>query len=656
MEGHGDGQALSQELLQNLQSAVGSSGVIGQVQTIETENGPMTVIFMEEGADAGAETTLDVNGDNIVQTSDGEQIQYQFIQDCETSTTQIYDTGQASIGDTGAVSSSVVLDTSGMTVDSMQNSNTDTYYITDTGEIVKIESSLISEAQLAQQGIAQTVDATSELPQEQTLFQIIEDPVSDQNLIQNQTVSHSTETALDTFGQPVIPNLDTSVSLALEQSGIQTDAMSLLTQDQAVMETISALSQLQQKQPVVQTTTVPKTPVQVVYSESSVPSTVMTNIVTSPEYTAVRCQPENRHLSSISSRAQPTQQRSLLTGKIEKKSVSSQVTHLQNSGGTKLGTYRNNFGASTFRVKKIGNKTILEPVSPTIKQSQPYARVPQGVKKNQPSTSQQTVKPAGFSVKAPVSQGFKQIAPRPSSVQSIGYRGNQAYTYSYVEDKKTGGHAVQRQLISSNLLNSVATQAVTKKPVVSREPAQTEVKPAVPPSATILTKQFLGKVPTDQVVLRQDKSEPASMPADAADLLSSAMQEADMQLEETGQGEDAKQQGDVATTDTLTEFLREPDPAPATVSTDQVGSQTNESSQTLSEAETTKETKVTEQKVLKVNCLKCRKQDMHFPLRLPTSKNLKLYSGKKCNKVTYCNNFWKRNGIVYYEECLICDA
>jgi len=49
---------------------VGSGGVIGQVQVIETENGPMTVIYMEEGAEGTTET---VSGSNAVEL-DGQTV------------------------------------------------------------------------------------------------------------------------------------------------------------------------------------------------------------------------------------------------------------------------------------------------------------------------------------------------------------------------------------------------------------------------------------------------------------------------------------------------------------------------------------------------------------------------------------------------------
>lgn len=63
MEISGGDQTISPEFLQNIQSAVNSQGVLGQVQVIETENGPVTVLFMEEGAD-----TSGLVGDNLTVT------------------------------------------------------------------------------------------------------------------------------------------------------------------------------------------------------------------------------------------------------------------------------------------------------------------------------------------------------------------------------------------------------------------------------------------------------------------------------------------------------------------------------------------------------------------------------------------------------------
>ncbi|KAL4234513.1 Heteroproteinous nuclear ribonucleoprotein A0 [Mactra antiquata] len=203
MEAFGSGQnSISPEFLQNIQSAVNSQGVLGQVQVIETENGPVTVLFMEEGADAsgavGENVTLNVNSgvESYVVHSEPsvseqtEETQYQFV----VSENEYQALLQ---GNTGAVDQTAVLSTVTETADevttippvidlpqtveveqssqpvtatseflytsavsdsvSVPNTtietdvttvpetsvSSDTYYITDTGEVVKIDSSML---------------------------------------------------------------------------------------------------------------------------------------------------------------------------------------------------------------------------------------------------------------------------------------------------------------------------------------------------------------------------------------------------------------------------------------------------------------------------------------------------------------------------------
>ncbi|XP_053401417.1 uncharacterized protein LOC123550620 isoform X2 [Mercenaria mercenaria] len=165
MEG-GEQTTISPEFLENIQSAVNSQGVLGQVQVIETENGPVTVLFMEEGADAsnlgGENITLSVDdaGQNIGGTVDDPNagVQYQYVE-TEEDYSQLL---QGAVGDTVvSVADTVKEDLAAVqpvidlpaadqaTTETYEqpvgDTTTDTYYITDTGEILKIDSSLLGE-------------------------------------------------------------------------------------------------------------------------------------------------------------------------------------------------------------------------------------------------------------------------------------------------------------------------------------------------------------------------------------------------------------------------------------------------------------------------------------------------------------------------------
>ena len=626
MEGEGDHQTISPELLQNLQSAVGSSGVIGQVQVIETENGPMTVIIMEEGAETAGETTLDVNGENLTQTTvDGEeQMQYEFVQDGENYTAQVFDTGQQSIAET-VVTSSEAMDTCGVTMavgETMQQgtSDTDTYYITDTGEIVKIEGSMVSEGQLSQQTVMQAIDTTSEMPQEQTIYQTVEDTVA-QNMVTNPIVEQTVVTSIDAFGQTVIPSTDTSNTLTLEQALTQPD-ISQLTQDQAVIETISALNQLQQKQPpVVQTVTAPEVHVQVVNPETNAPTTVMSN-TTIPEYTAFRLQDQQQAPSR--SFPQSTNQRSLLSNKVEKKSVSSQVTYAPKIGGgirisqpSKSSSQgKPEFG--TFRVKKIGNQTVLEPVFPTSatnKQAQTYTKPVQTKKVNQIPQVITKPQPALLGLKNLLKSSGditmpKHIAPRPAGMATGTSTDRQSYTYSYMGNRVTTSQVVPKQ---STIRTTIPSTSLGKGGVGIHQVSQgtqSDIKSPTPAAATIFTKQFFSKVPgktasvSTQILNKppQAQSAKSTTAADlsdneAADLLSSAMQEADMQLEEAQQGDIRAQQA-IKEEQALAEVLTELLPESVAMQTDQPPMPASMGTITSTVVQKTEPSKIPEMKVI----------------------------------------------------------
>lgn len=212
MEAFGSGQtSISPEFLQNIQMAVNSQGVIGQVQVIETENGPVTVLFMEEGADASstAETVEESTAINVNSTVESFAVnseasvsgqnanaQYEFVLTEDEYSTLLQNNaegvsenaslaavpetveevtsippvislpqvdqqefqsvpGTANLLDATAMDTSTLSQTSALTSTNIVSDvatasesptvSSDTYYITDTGEVVKIDSTLLAD-------------------------------------------------------------------------------------------------------------------------------------------------------------------------------------------------------------------------------------------------------------------------------------------------------------------------------------------------------------------------------------------------------------------------------------------------------------------------------------------------------------------------------
>lgn len=598
MAGVGDNQALSAELLQNLQTAVGSSGVIGQVQVIETENGPMTVIFMEEGAEAAGGSTVDISSTGVTQeTVGGEQYQYAVVSDGETYTTQVLDTGQESVAESSIVTSTVAMDAGNVNATANQAGiESDTYYITDTGEIIKIEAgSVITDGQIPQQTVIQTVDdnqlsqtvESSQLPDTVAECQTVESDSFNQLASVSQIPEQSSTvlSSLEDLDQSVVPS-ETIASGALSASAAALDqptvhfSTSQLTQDQAVMETIDALNQLQQEPPLLPPVCVSEQSL-ASYLTSTIPSTVGAGSGLMSEYTAVK----------IDSSTSATQPYSLIQQKARGNIVSkpantarSQVySMLSGTTSTKMGTSqvtgqsKSNYG--TFRVKKIGGQTVLEPVNEPMKKtvstvsytSKPIARntLPaQGNKKSlltkQP-VAQRPLQPA-------TSSYTRQLLSKPIQAATTVPQVAKPYSYSYVGAKsKIIKH--EPVIASSNVQSSknVVTTQVKQKVVGVNQSNILGGNTTAKPEKTIQTKQFITKVPEkDRFVEIADMSkgtQPTTSMSlkDAADLLSSAMQEAEMQLEESNGNEiqPMKEENPVETvaqplTDTLEDFLTEP--------------------------------------------------------------------------------------------------
>lgn len=191
METGGEQTAITPEFLQNIQSAVNSQGVLGQVQVIETENGPVTVLFLEEGADAsgitGESMTVSVSdgNENLTETvveDPNPQVEYQYIQAGEDYTQLLQGDGAVATSDAVTVANTEeeaiatvqpVIDLpidqrTTETIEQGTGQTTDTYYITDTGEILKIDSSLLSE----------NSDATLQLQNQDGSLQVL-NPIQD---------------------------------------------------------------------------------------------------------------------------------------------------------------------------------------------------------------------------------------------------------------------------------------------------------------------------------------------------------------------------------------------------------------------------------------------------------------------------------------------
>ncbi|XP_060597196.1 uncharacterized protein LOC132751100 isoform X2 [Ruditapes philippinarum] len=224
----GEQMTISPEFLENIQSAVNSQGVLGQVQVIETENGPVTVLFMEEGADTssfgGENITLSVSeagqglGETVIEDANTE-VQYQYHVQTDNDYTQLLQgaVGDTIVSDANPVSSvkedlavepvidlpqvpAAVQSTVTETFQQPESeTSTDTYYITETGEILKIDSSLLGE---------NAGDATLQLQTQDGTLQIL-----------NQVGSLQTsqvDTQLPTYTQPAV---DTgNINITYDQS------------------------------------------------------------------------------------------------------------------------------------------------------------------------------------------------------------------------------------------------------------------------------------------------------------------------------------------------------------------------------------------------------------------------------------------------------
>lgn len=578
MEGQSD-TTISAELLQNIQSAVESSGLIGQVQLIETENGPMTVIIMEEGAEGTGEATVDVSAaagmTQPAVTEQQQQFQYEVVED-DVVSTQYLDTGQQSIADTAVGSSVVSMETSSATIeggDTFQQSgvDSDTYFITDTGEIMKIEGSMINGSQIQhEQTVVQTVDSVSQFPQEQTFFQTIETSTT-QETEPRETIIQT----VDAFGQPVSQAVDTSVPPSVEQTVIQSDSVGQLPQDQSVVETINALNQLQQDQGSTQIANTARV-------QTSVPlasSTVLPSVVSSTDspYTAVKLSDLVLQTPASIASGQPPVQKSLLSGFKTSQTAgtrtgSSQVSLAPKSTATPKSVMSASSSPvnpefSTFMVKKIGNQTILVPtISPT-KQTALYPSVPKSTPisrsaqmkqpAHKPLMSKQTytkgtsIKPTARVV---VDPGKKASETASKHLFSQTYAGTSqsiqpkpfTYTYTVAGGSSSTG---QTQPVKFPIMRNTSSAPIAgaQKPVVLKQPVQQVVK-TTSSGTTIVTNQFLGKVPEEKSVTKTVKPQVVGKTpeeiskqltvGEAADLLSSAMHEAQMQLDEPGAAPD----------------------------------------------------------------------------------------------------------------------
>ncbi|WAR12632.1 hypothetical protein MAR_026812 [Mya arenaria] len=552
MEGAGEGQAISAEMLQSIQSAVGTGGVIGQVQVIETENGPMTVIFMEEGAEGVGETvggtTLGMEGD--IQQGEDVQYTYQVVDDNTFTTTgNLQDSTQQSILATETVTTTdttfahdpvvslqnstdnsqiavsdamqtivsnpsqivvsdnsqiatsdatqiVVTDPSQIAVgdttqisvsDGTQINENDTYYITETGELVKIDSSLLTNADLQQQ---------------ETYIQTSTDSFGNQQLIlpEVSAVSSSIMQTPVIQSQTLIPETVQSQTIIPETVHSQT-----IIPDTAHSQTIIPETVYSQ-------TLIPET----VHSPSIIPGTTIMTSSQEDVLTAIKLSQNN--YSAGASNAINTRP---LTTFSKNKPFGSEKS---------LQTLRNPYVTLQTTIPTqtmvFPKANVKQPVI-NVRKSTPIARTP--IAARTPETVnvryQQTTGSGLFTYKTVKINPPGEQKTRLTVNTKPPLRTQSLISQSYLGTKKTE----QKPQARTHVLSPATTIKYVSKPTstvvkpVTPRPTMTQVRVQPPGYRTVPIKQ------SPQIMMKQSQQQELKS---ATDLLSSAIQEADMKLQE----------------------------------------------------------------------------------------------------------------------------
>ncbi|XP_052260942.1 streptococcal hemagglutinin-like isoform X1 [Dreissena polymorpha] len=185
----------------------------------------MTVIFMEEGAESSDFSTQTAQQMGLLSGDDN--VQYQFIQDGENYTTQVYEAGQESVLTTSTDSLLTGMDVTQQQITDQTQfavSDTDTYYITETGEIVKIEGSLLDYGE-GQQGFIQSNQAFETqtiMSADASLVTRIPTVVSESTVVTSQTTIPDSSNISGVFeDQTVLPDTQTVLPDTTVHTGAQ---------------------------------------------------------------------------------------------------------------------------------------------------------------------------------------------------------------------------------------------------------------------------------------------------------------------------------------------------------------------------------------------------------------------------------------------------